>query len=409
MANPFFNFDFNKLKPRLRIRRGKPHWLVKQHWVVGPGEKRSRMFKCKEAAEQHVKSLMARIEALGRTALQLTERDLIRFVESKCRLADANSNILEATEHFMQTKNKPEQHATLRWICARHLKSLKLRGSSDKSLEEYASKMRRTCAVLGDQPISQLSVIKVEDWLNGLDVGRRTRIGYARYVRTALNFANDRGIDTIRLPKSLFASSVADSEPGILAPDQIRKLLIVCHEVGQPLPTMVALQAFTGIRRSELCCLDWADFHWEDEVIKVPAKKSKTRQNRFVPIRSTLASWLDLIPRQTQGPVGFRKPDAYSSRLKKCILAAGIHPWPHNALRHSFASYRLAGGATERQVAMEMGNTPEVLINHYRQLVTSQAATEFWNLSPDQVLKNRNSSQFSRPVHSNTNTQKTNV
>ena len=56
--------------------------------------------------------------------------------------------------------------------------------------------------------------------------------------------------------------------------------------------------------------------------------------------------------------------------------------WPHNALRHCFASYTLAAEQNAPALALEMGNSVEVIMQHYREIVTPAEAARFWNLLP---------------------------
>jgi hypothetical protein len=39
-------------------------------------------------------------------------------------------------------------------------------------------------------------------------------------------------------------------------------------------------------------------------------------------------------------------------------------PWKHNALRHSFISYRVADIQNVAQVALEAGNSPGMIFGH---------------------------------------------
>jgi hypothetical protein len=64
--------------------------------------------------------------------------------------------------------------------------------------------------------------------------------------------------------------------------------------------------------------------------------------------------------------------------------ALGIR-WPKNGLRHSFATYRLAQCQDAAKVALEMGNTPNMIFRHYRELVTPQEAAAWWSISPTQA------------------------
>lgn len=48
--------------------------------------------------------------------------------------------------------------------------------------------------------------------------------------------------------------------------------------------------------------------------------------------------------------------------------------WKGNALRHSFVSYRVADIKNIPQVALESGNSPQIIDSNYRELVTEKEA-----------------------------------
>jgi hypothetical protein len=79
---------------------------------------------------------------------------------------------------------------------------------------------------------------------------------------------------------------------------------------------------------------------------------------------------------------------------------AGIK-WKHNALRHSFASYRLAQIQNANQVALETGHTVKVLFTNYRELVAPEdghrtQATGRRRVNGSQVVKTWTSSVLFR-------------
>ncbi len=57
--------------------------------------------------------------------------------------------------------------------------------------------------------------------------------------------------------------------------------------------------------------------------------------------------------------------------------------WKPNALRHSYASYRLADIKDAARVALEMGNSPAMLFRNYRELVTEKQAAEWFAVLPE--------------------------
>jgi hypothetical protein len=56
--------------------------------------------------------------------------------------------------------------------------------------------------------------------------------------------------------------------------------------------------------------------------------------------------------------------------------------WKHNALRHSFCSYRLAAIKSAAQVSLEAGNSPQMIFKHYRELVTEEDARNWFGIVP---------------------------
>jgi len=59
--------------------------------------------------------------------------------------------------------------------------------------------------------------------------------------------------------------------------------------------------------------------------------------------------------------------------------------WKHNALQHSFISYRVAKIKNVNEVAMEAGNSPDMIFKHYRELVTEKAADAWFGVTPAAV------------------------
>lgn len=56
--------------------------------------------------------------------------------------------------------------------------------------------------------------------------------------------------------------------------------------------------------------------------------------------------------------------------------------WKKNALRHSFISYRLAEIQAAAQVALEAGNSPQIIFQHYRELVRPKDAKSWFSITP---------------------------
>jgi hypothetical protein len=59
--------------------------------------------------------------------------------------------------------------------------------------------------------------------------------------------------------------------------------------------------------------------------------------------------------------------------------------WPNNALRHSYAAYRLAVTADAAPVALEMGSSPLKVMTNYREFVGEIEGQEWFKILPNQT------------------------
>jgi len=119
-------------------------------------------------------------------------------------------------------------------------------------------------------------------------------------------------------------------------------------------------------------------------LIEVTAKKAKSARRRFVRIQSNLAKWLQPYARVS----GNVTPPKYREVLDAARQVARIEQWPHNALRHSFASYHLAHFNDAAALALELGHSNSNLVfQHYRQLVKPKDAERYWKIAPARVGK----------------------
>ena len=133
------------------------------------------------------------------------------------------------------------------------------------------------------------------------------------------------------------------------------------------------------MRASEILRLDWGDVNFERGHITVAADKAKTATRRLVPIQPNLMQWLTPY-RERKGKVVSHRADYRAIAVAKSRGLA----WPHNCLRHSYATYRLAAIHDTARVALEMGNSPQKLMTNYRELADEHEAKAWFAISPRQ-------------------------
>ena len=62
--------------------------------------------------------------------------------------------------------------------------------------------------------------------------------------------------------------------------------------------------------------------------------------------------------------------------------------WKHNGLRHSFISYRVAEINDVQRVALEAGNSPQIIFSNYRALVGPADAKKWFSIIPKRAESN---------------------
>ena len=128
--------------------------------------------------------------------------------------------------------------------------------------------------------------------------------------------------------------------------------------------------------------LEWQDIERHPGFIEVAAHKAKTATRRIVPVSDNLAKWLALTPRNSSDRVWPHSKAWYFEAVRNAA-ANGKIKWKQNALRHSFISYLLAELQDVNRVALEAGNSPQMIFRHYRELATPEQAQTWFSISPE--------------------------
>jgi hypothetical protein len=102
-----------------------------------------------------------------------------------------------------------------------------------------------------------------------------------------------------------------------------------------------------------------------------------------VPLSENLSRWLAIAPRSGDRVWPHSKAWFFEA-LSNAANNAEIK-WKQNALRHSFITYRLAEIQDVNRVALEAGNSPQMIFRHYRELATPQQAKTWFATAPEQA------------------------
>ena len=175
----------------------------------------------------------------------------------------------------------------------------------------------------------------------------------------------------MRLPK------VVTAEPGTIDASQLARLLAALPERSR---ACVLVQALAGVRAAEAQRLEWQNISMEHRLITISAGAAKTASRRHVPISDGLLEWLRPLHQGT-GPL-VQNPNTLRRDLAIARRKALITDWPANALRHTCASAWCTIESDVARVAAWLGNSPVIIHQHYRALLTRDEASAWFAVRP---------------------------
>lgn len=259
--------------------------------------------------------------------------------------------------------------------------SKKWRRVLGKMLERFATKFTG--------PLAALSSREIDDWLDSIGKGLRTRRNHRNAVENLVNFAKSRGYvrkdwDTL--------SSVSDPNPPpaqvqLYSPDELVRLLNLAEtsKGGRKLVPLIVITAFAGVRHGEmneekLDHLDWSDLDFESKSIYVGHGVAKTGRDRTVDMPDNLIAWIEPYRRPSGRICSIANSWDALCRLRK---KAGIPP-KKNGLRKSFISYKVALSRNIDGVADQAGNSAAIIRKNYKRTNTrmKQDAERWFSIAP---------------------------
>ena len=295
---------------------------------------------------------------------------------AKCRQRLGHIPLLTAVEEFLRRSRDVQVGAKVPDIIEEFLKAKAQDKASQAYLKSLGQNLRRFAGSFPGE-ILHIQSDDIDRWLRKFQISPVSRNSILRCLKVFFSFCKTRSY----LPRAEASAAelvalvkTGDTNTEIFQPEELRKILLAAPRTAVP---VLAIGGFAGLRAAEIERLDWSAVDLERRIITLRANQAKTASRRIVPISDNLVRWLEPLQR-----VGKVVPtEEHFREALRTAAKVGI-AWPHNGLRHSYISYRVALINDVNKVALEAGNSPTIIFKHYRELVTEDAAKEWFSIVP---------------------------
>lgn len=398
------------------LHHGRPTFLIAYYADGARKRERFKTFdearsRAKEAAKEladgkaHVASftqeqtatIKSAIGLLGAAGAKLLPA-VQEYVEAQ-KILGGQARIVDAARHYVAFLKEQKKKAelipiTLPEVAEKFMEHIRERKKSRRYTLDMQARLARASSAFTGR-IANIKSDDVDEWLKSMKgVSGRTKNNYRAALGTLFAFARDKG----HLPRDSkteveFSARYDDKggEIGVYTPEQLSVLLT---NIDRRFVPFVAIAAFAGLRSAEICRLTWDDVRWHHGDIELKKAKAKTASRRLAPLLPCLRAWLEPFKKHS-GPVleGVQDEFALATQFKKAVDAITdaegkpLVKIVHNGLRHSFITFRLATEKSAAAVALEAGNSPKMIFEHYRELRTEGEGREWFSVTPAQNAK----------------------
>jgi site-specific recombinase XerD len=378
------------------IEKGK--WQVDVPPSVSETGKRERhYFTTRDKAKEHAQELREKFLAHGANAQAIKPSLAEAAVVAEFILAPWGASLVEAARFYAAARERQSASKPLAEATAAFLQSCE--GLRGRTIEGYRQTCKRLDNALADKVLATVSADELQAAVAPAGTPGAAAANRYRCARAFWRWSAKKGWCDATTFAAVEAPRVSnDGEISVLSIADAKALLRAAETHFPQAVATYALQLFAGIRVEEIARLEAGNV--SPDGIELGASITKKNRRRHITLSPTLAAWIEVHP-FTPCPNWREVHDAcrrmagwdiaariLAERVEAGKLKAMPKPtrgrWPQNVLRHSFASYAIAGGATLEEMLFTFGHSggPALLRSNYVGKVTKKAALEFFAIRP---------------------------
>ena len=388
------------------IKHPRYSWAIRyvdplQREAGGRAKRVLRYFTSKEAAEAARIDLNKTLTVAGTAGVYLDAKIRADYLAARQVLDAAGLtavSLFEAARSFAE--GAKQTTATPRAIGPLRDEFLRYKAVDENKSQRWVS----TLSIRVDRWIREQAIITTADITREAALATRSRAGVAVRTRLADMTAVSTFLEWLREDKWIAENPLRNErrpatdavEIRTLDVDQVRRLLTAAQTVGEGrLLRYFAIAVFAGLRPSEIESLtpDRIKLDGREPIIRVIGGKRRQKV-RAVPVLPVLREWLKSAPeRWPIADIAHEDRDLFDQVREAAGLIrwtgdrrgkreTDFSLWQPDIMRHTFVSLRMAMTNDENLVAMEAGNSPDVIHAHYLSLMTKAEAKRLLAVRP---------------------------
>jgi integrase len=276
--------------------------------------------------------------------------------------------VLELVDHFVSHKQAAQRTDPVTGEKAHRYSSPYL--NSLHKLDQLGEAMTKV-------RLSNLKPADIEAYLDKMRLNDVSRYHYFQYFKMLFNYGVKHEFLERNPMAKMQSPLLTRRDPRILTVDQADSLLDAAYRDHDGATLVyIVLGLFGGIRPHEIMKLKWSDFRDEGWSVRLRAETAKTRDVRVanLPVNAThMISDFRRAYRQKHGsepdpesPVVPMTQNLLRKRFRQAYRLAGLKEWPHDAARHTFASFYYKATKSMPLLMEQLGHaTPVTSLRHY--------------------------------------------
>jgi integrase/recombinase XerC len=281
-----------------------------------------------------------------------------------------------------QHPDKPIHEAIAAFLA--HCTSAGLEESTFRKYKNSLTKLRAFCESKGHDSVDEITIDVLDAFRASRGLAAITAVKELQLLRQFCSFCTARHWMTgnpakeIRAPKNLSPNDVVPYTPG-----EVTALIHACDLIGQNsyerlrARAMVLTLRYTALRIGDVALLARDRISRDGNHWRVFLHTEKNGKPVFLPIPAELKAALDCLPlpKGTRGESkhffwnGTSKPRSMKKSaddtLRSVYKKSGIKGAHAHRFRHTLATELLGRGASFEDIADILGNTPDVVRQHY--------------------------------------------